>query len=87
MTSAFIKLDTATARRIAAAADTDPRTVQRVANGEKVRGMAGQRAARALVKAGLIRDDSPAATKHLGELTPAHHGVSEPDPHGVASKK
>ncbi len=79
----MIKLDAATARRLAVRAGTDPRTVQRVANGERVKGMAGQRAARALVEAGLIRPDSPPATQHLGEVAPVHDGVSKPGTHGA----
>jgi hypothetical protein len=49
------RIDTATARRLAVAADVDPRTVIRVANGEAVRGMAAERAARVLRDAGLLR--------------------------------
>lgn len=45
-------------RRIAVAAEVDPRTVKRFCDGKPVRGMAGERIARALKAAGLIKEDA-----------------------------
>lgn len=47
-------LDAATARKLAVAASTDPRTIQRTWRGEVVRGLAGERARAALAEAGLL---------------------------------
>lgn len=50
-------LDYATMRELAVKASVDPRTIGKVARGEKVRGMGGQRAARVLRAAGLLPVD------------------------------
>jgi hypothetical protein len=52
-----MKLDDATARRLAVAASCDPRTIKRAARGERVRGLAGQRARAALRDAGFVVAD------------------------------
>lgn len=49
-------IDTATARRLAVLAGVDPRTILRVARGQRVRGMARERALRALRDAGYLTD-------------------------------
>lgn len=54
-----IKLDAATARWLAVEAGVDPKTIAKVARGEKVRGMAGHRALVALRAAGLLEDGDP----------------------------
>jgi hypothetical protein len=48
-------IDKATQRRLAVAADCDPRTIVKVFRGERVKGMAGERARKALIEAGLLR--------------------------------
>jgi len=48
------KLDAATARKLAVEASCDPRTLQRVLEGEAVRGLAGERARQVLEKHGLL---------------------------------
>lgn len=50
-------LDKATLFRLAADASCDPRTIQRVYEGRTVRGMAGERARAALVKAGHLPEE------------------------------
>jgi hypothetical protein len=47
-------LPTGTLRALAVEASVDPRTIAKVANGERVRSIAGMRARRALQKAGLL---------------------------------
>ncbi|WP_437647308.1 hypothetical protein [Sorangium sp. So ce362] len=47
-------IDKATQRRLAVAADCDPRTVVKVFRGERVKGMSGERARKALIEAGLL---------------------------------
>ena len=47
-----IQLVAATLRRLAVRASCDPRTILAIAEGRPVRGMAGERARRALVEAG-----------------------------------
>lgn len=54
-----IKLDAATVRWLAVEAGVDPKTIAKVARGEKVRGMAGQRALVALRASGLLEDGDP----------------------------
>lgn len=46
------RLDAATARRLAVQASCDPRTLVRILAGEPVKGLAGERARAALIKAG-----------------------------------
>lgn len=46
------------ARELAVKAGVDPRTIIREAQGDRVRGMAGERARRALADAGLPSSDS-----------------------------
>jgi hypothetical protein len=53
------KLDAATARRLAVEASCDPRTLQRVLDGEEVRGLAGERALKVLVEHGLMSISEP----------------------------
>jgi hypothetical protein len=48
------KLDAATARKFAVEASCDPRTLRRILDGEAVRGLAGERARKVLVKHGLL---------------------------------
>lgn len=45
------------ARKLAVEASVDPRTIVRTLEGRRVRGMAGDRARRVLVEAGLLKDD------------------------------
>jgi len=47
-------LDASTVRALAVESGTDPRTVQRVYQGHRVRGMAGKRARLVLVAVGLL---------------------------------
>jgi hypothetical protein len=47
-------LDEATKRELAVKASCDPRTIDKEFRGEHVRGLAGQRARRALLEAGLL---------------------------------
>ena len=47
------KIDAAILRRLAVRASCDPKTIQKVANGIPVRGLAYERARLALVEAGL----------------------------------
>jgi hypothetical protein len=42
-------------RELAVEADVDPRSIQKVLRGYKVRGMAGRRAREALARAGLLQ--------------------------------
>lgn len=48
-------------RRIAVAAEVDPRTVKRFCEGKPIRGMAGERIARALKSANLLKEDQEKA--------------------------
>jgi hypothetical protein len=56
------KLEQAVARRLSVEASCDPRTIQRVYQGESVRGMSGQRAQATLLKHGLIAASEETAT-------------------------
>ena len=60
------KLDAATARELAVRASVCPSTIQKAAAGIFVRGMAGQRARRALLEAGLMRPSVVASTDVRG---------------------
>jgi hypothetical protein len=84
-----IKLDTETTRRLAVRADVDPRTITRVAAGENVRGIAGRRAAMALVEAGLVRPlpSELAGGQQVKEAAPAKDGVGESSADRGAAKK
>ena len=53
-------IDEANARRLAVRADVDPKTIRKVLRGDKVRGMAGERARKALVDAGLLEPEKAA---------------------------
>jgi hypothetical protein len=53
-----LRIDTATARRLAVEADCDPRTILRVARGERVVGRPGARARVVLVLAGYELADT-----------------------------
>jgi hypothetical protein len=53
------KLDASTARRLAVEASCDPRSLQRVLDGEEVRGLAGERAREVLIKHGLLTVREP----------------------------
>lgn len=48
-------ISTIRARRFALAAHCDPRTIVKVLEGKNVRGMAGERAQKVLVDAGLLK--------------------------------
>jgi len=57
-------LGAATLRRLAVEAQVDPRTIDRVVKGLPVRGLAGERARKVLIAAGIIPSDtSEAASK------------------------
>jgi hypothetical protein len=56
------KLDAATARRLAVEASCDPRTLQRVLDGEPVRGLARERARQVLRQHGLLTDGTTPST-------------------------
>lgn len=56
------RCDTATVRRLAAEAETDPRTIRKLLEGKPVRGLAAHRARRVLVAAGLLRAEIPLET-------------------------
>ncbi len=56
-----IELDRPALLRLAADCDADPRTVARVLRGERVRGRAGERIARALRERGLLPREATAA--------------------------
>ena len=60
-----IELDAATLRLLAVRASCDPRTIRRVACGEHVRGLAGQRARAALIALGypIPEEQQPAAAE------------------------
>lgn len=45
------------ARKLAVEASVDPRTILAVLDGRQVRGMAGERARKVLVEAGLLKDE------------------------------
>ncbi len=47
-------LEAAHVRRLAVKASCDPRTIKKLLKGERVTGLAGQRARAALVEAGLL---------------------------------
>jgi hypothetical protein len=49
-----MQLDEALKRELAVKASCDPRTIQRVYDGERVRGLAGRRAKAALAEAGFL---------------------------------
>ncbi|HKW48699.1 MAG TPA: hypothetical protein VJN70_14720 [Gemmatimonadaceae bacterium] len=49
-------IDAATLRRLSVTASCDPRTIRKMLRGEKVLGLAGERARAALIKEGLIRN-------------------------------
>ncbi|KYF87532.1 hypothetical protein BE17_07250 [Sorangium cellulosum] len=49
------QVDWPTLRQLAVKADVDPRTIAKVLRSEDVRGMAGHRARRALIEAGLLK--------------------------------
>jgi hypothetical protein len=53
------KLDKATARELAVRASVDPRTIERIARGENVRGLPGRRAREALREAGILPSATP----------------------------
>lgn len=54
MRSSKKTIDESTRRKLAVEAGCDPRTIDKVLRGEKVRGMAGHRAREALALAGLV---------------------------------
>jgi hypothetical protein len=66
MTTTRRRLETATIRALAVTAGVDPRTIMRSYAGETVRGLAGRRARRALIEAGLL---SPSPEDKLAEFT------------------
>ncbi len=47
-------MDEATVRRLAVESSTDPRTIRKLLVGKPVRGMAGERARNALIRAGVL---------------------------------
>lgn len=51
-------IDEANARRLAVQADCDPRTIRKALRGEEVRGMAGERAKKALREAGMLKEEN-----------------------------
>lgn len=57
------RIDKATARALAVRASCDPRTIERTARGEQVRGMAGHRARAVLTEAGYLTPDDPPPMK------------------------
>ena len=57
MKNAARRLDAATARKLAVEASCDPRTIQRVFEGEAVRGLPGERARDVLVKHGFLASE------------------------------
>ena len=57
------EIDKATLFRLAAEASCDPRTIQRVYQGKKVRGLAGDRALKVLTDAGLLKETEAAANE------------------------
>lgn len=54
-------LDAATLRRLAVRASCDPKTIRKVYDGQRVRGLAGHRARTVLSEAGLLPDEPPSA--------------------------
>lgn len=54
-----VKLDKATARRLAVKADCDPRTITKALCGEPIKGMSGQRARAIFAEIGLIAPTAP----------------------------
>lgn len=47
-------VDTAELRALSVLGDVDPRSIRRILDGKEVRGMAGRRARRVLIEAGLL---------------------------------
>ena len=54
-------ISTGRARTLAVKASVDPRTLEKVLRGERVAGLAGDRARKVLIEAGLLTDDKRAA--------------------------
>ena len=54
-------ISTSRARRLAAEAEVDPRTLVKILEGKPVLGMAGDRARRVLIAAGYIKAEANAA--------------------------
>jgi hypothetical protein len=52
-----VKVDTAEIRALSVLGDVDPRSIRRVLDGKPVRGMAGRRARRVLIEAGLLEQN------------------------------
>lgn len=50
-------IDESQARRLAVQADCDPRTIRKALRGEDVKGMAGERARKALREAGMLKEN------------------------------
>lgn len=51
-----MRIDEATARRLAVKADVDPKTIKKLVAGGAVRGMAGERGRKVLVEAGYLKE-------------------------------
>ena len=58
------RIDEATIRRLAVESSTDPRTIRKVILGKPVRGMSGERAREALVRAGFPVVDPAMDVEH-----------------------
>jgi hypothetical protein len=71
MLSKPLQVDEAILRRLAVAADVDPRSLKKILAGKTVRGMAGRRAALVLRQAGLLGDSGP-----VDALTAKRHPVN-----------
>lgn len=56
--SAGKKIDRGTVLELAVKASVDPRTIEKAARGESVRGLSGTRATRVLREAGILPDRS-----------------------------